>query len=128
MKRREFCPQTALGLKTTASKLASKSMSLWMSDVPALTNMSPFLKINQSLSVYIRSLLFLWRTLTNARTNFANRKKHGLNVTHKYRSSLPALLLREGSAPHKSPEPWVLVCVSNRTLLGTEGDLSQVHS
>lgn len=107
MKRREFCPQTVLGLKTTTSKLAGKSISLWISDLTALTNMSQFLKINPSFYIYmyIRLLLFLWKTLTNTVTNFANRKKYGLNVTHKCSSSPPALLLREGRAPHKPLKP-----------------------
>lgn len=55
--------------------------------------------------MYIRLLLSLWKTLTNTGTNFANRKKYGLNVTHKCRSSPPALLLSEGRAPHKPLKP-----------------------
>lgn len=79
--------------------------------------------------MYIRLLLSLWKTLTNTGTNSANRKKYGLNVTHKCSSSPPALLLREGRAPHKPLKTGCSFVYQTGCFSGTEGlAFPQVHS
>lgn len=83
--------------------------------------------------MYIRLLLFLWKTLTNTVTNFANRKRHTQMQwfkRHTQMQQLPSSSASEGrSGSTQAPETWVLVCVSDRMFSGTEGlAFPQVHS